>query len=441
MTDVEAHVLVILENNPYPYDARARPQVQALVAAGYRVTVCAPTGYGQDAREEVVGGARVLRFGAPRSGRGALGYAREFGTALARLAPLVWGIARREPVDVVLVCNPPDALMALAAPLARRGAGIVFDDRELSPELFEAKYERRGPIYQVLVTMERLAVRRADAVLITNESYRENITTRAGLPAERTFVIGNGPDPARIYPVPVRPELRRGREHLVLWLGFMSQQDGVPNLVDAAEELVRRRGRDDTLFAIVGPGDVREEIQADVLRRGLQDSVVLPGRVTDDEIRAYLSTADVCVGADRRNRMNDRAAMRKVLEYMMIGKPVVQFPLTEMKRLCGEAALYARDADPIDLADRIDGLLDDPAERERLGAAARQRIADQRLLWPDQIPTLLEAVELALREGRARGGPAQPPASRRHSRRRASLRTGGSARGVRRAAALSQPAR
>ena len=409
--DCAPHVLVVLENNPYPYDARARPQVEALVAAGYRVTVCAPTGYGQDERDELVGNARVLRFRAPPGGRGALGYAREFGLALARLAPLVRGVARRERVDVVLVCNPPDALMALAVPLGRRGAGIVFDDRELSPELFEAKYERRGAIYRLLVAIEGFAARRADAVLITNESYRENITVRAGVPAERTFVVGNGPDPARIYPVPPRPELRRGRPHLVLWLGFMSDQDGVPNLVDAAEELLVRQGRRDVTFAIVGPGDVREEIQADVRRRGLQDSVVLPGRVQDDEIRAYLSTADVCVGADRRNPMNDRAAMRKILEYMTMSRPVVQFPLTEMRRLCGDAVLYARDADPLDLANRIGGLLDDPAERERLGAAAKRRVVEQKLLWPHQVDTLLEAVELALRRGRERGGRPQPPAS------------------------------
>jgi glycosyltransferase involved in cell wall biosynthesis len=396
------HVLVVIENNPYPYDGRARPQVTALLEAGYRVTVCAPAGYGMDAPEEDVGGARVLRYRSPPGGRGALGYAREFSLSLARLAPLVRRVAREDRVDVALVGNPPDALMGLVAPLARRGTGIVFDDRELSPELFEAKYDRRGVIFHALVAMERQAARRADAVLITNASYRDNIAVRAGVEDKRIFVVGNGPDPARIYPVPPRPGLRRGRRHLVLWLGFMSQQDGVPHLIDAAEELVRRRGRDDVAFAIVGPGDVRESIEADVRRRGLEDVIVLPGRVPDDDIRAYISTADVCVGADRRNRMNDRAAMRKVLEYMSVGKPVVQFPLAEMQRLCGDAAVYARDADPLDLAAKIGELLDDPDERRRLGAAAVRRIAEQRLSWPDQVPVLLEAVELARRRGRAR---------------------------------------
>jgi glycosyltransferase involved in cell wall biosynthesis len=97
--------------------------------------------------------------------------------------------------------------------------------------------------------------------------------------------------------------------------------------------------------------------------------------------------------------MNDRAAMRKVLEYLALGKPVVQFPLAEMRRLCGDATVYARDGDAADLAECICGLLDDEAGRAELGAAARRRALDG-LMWPQQVPALHAAVECAL--GRAR---------------------------------------
>ena len=93
--------------------------------------------------------------------------------------------------------------------------------------------------------------------------------------------------------------------------------------------------------------------------------------------------------------MNDRAAMRKILEYLALGKAVVQFPLAEMRRLCGDACAYARDGDASDLAAQVCALLDDGERRRRLGEAARRR-AWEGLMWPQQVPALLGAVDAAL---------------------------------------------
>ena len=388
------HLAVLLENQPYPYDPRVRAQVRAAQEAGYRVSVLGPTGFGHDAPEETLDGVRVLRYPVVEGGRGIVDYVKEFGLSFVRLRRLCRRLLADDHVDAVLVCNPPDFLIELARPFAARGAGVVLDDRELSPELFEAKYDRRGLLFQTLVAIERRAFRVADAVLVTNAGYLDNVTERAGIPAERVFVVGNGPDPERIREVPPRPELRRGRRHLVLWLGAMSTQEGLDLLIDAAEELVVRRGRSDAHFALVGPGDVRDVLAEEVARRGLADVVELPGRVDDDAVRAYLSTADVCVNTDQPNRMNDRAAMRKVLEYMLVGRPVVQFPLAEMRRLCGDDTLWAKPGDAIDLADRIAELLDDASLRAELGERGRGRVLAG-LTWPDQAQNLLAALAAA----------------------------------------------
>jgi glycosyltransferase involved in cell wall biosynthesis len=400
------HVLVLVEGLPYPFDVRVRAQVQALAAAGYRVTVAGPTGYGCEAPAETLDGVRVLRYRAPPGGRGALGYLREYATACLRLTRLARRVAREDSVDLVLVCNPPDSLMAIAVSIARRGAGILLDYREISPELFEAKFGRRGPLYRLLLACERYAFRHCDAVITVSEPCAEIARTRGGVAPERIFHVGNGPDPGRIFAVAPRPELRRGREHLVLWLGAMSSQEGLERLIDVAEHVVRERDRRDVSFAIVGPGDAHEELRREVLRRGLEEFVLVSGPVEADLVRAYLSTADVCVGVDVRNAMNDRAAMRKVLEYMAAGRPVVQFPLLEMRRICGDATLYARDGDTVDFAALVCALLDDPWLRERLGEAARER-AHRGLMWPQQVPALLEAVATTI-HGRAEVRAARP---------------------------------
>lgn len=388
------HVLVLVEPLPYPFDTRVRAQVRALTSHGYHVTVVCPTGVGFEALEDNVDGAAVRRFRVPRGGRGGLGYLREYGLALLRMALIVRQIRKQQQIDVCLVCNPPDLLMALALPLARRGSHIVFDFREIAPELFEAKFGRRGLLHRLLLYSERFAFRHADVVLTVSSACEKIARTRGGIDPSRVLIVGNGPEAERIFPVPPRPELRRGYTYLVLWLGAMSRQEGLQRLIDAADHLVNVVGRKDVAFAIVGPGDVHDDLRADIERRDLEQVVHLSGPVGDELVRAYMATADVCVGVDESNSMNDRAAMRKVLEYMAMGRAVVQFPLLEMQRLCGDTTLYARNADSHDLAEQIDHLLDDYELRASLGARARERVFDG-LMWHDQVPQLLAAMEMA----------------------------------------------
>lgn len=371
-----------------------RQEAEALLAAGYEVTVCGPTGLGFDAREEEVEGVRVLRYRAPPGGRGAPGYAREYVVALLRLSALMRRAHVRRPVQVAFVCSPPDLLVLPALALRRAGAAVVFDHHDLSPELLDLKFGRRRALHAAVRLAERFALRHADVVIASNETYAEIECARCGIDRSRVFVVRNGPDPNRIHPVAPRPELRRGRAKLVCWLGMMAGGEGLGHLLDAAEHLLRRR--DDVTFALVGPGDGRAALMADAQRRGLGDAVHFPGRADDELLRAYLSTADVCVSTYEPNPMNHASTVTKVVEYMTMGRPIVQFELRETGRVSAGASLYARPGDPADLAGRIEELLDDPARAAVLGAAGRRRVLDG-LLWPAQVPGLLAAVDAARR--------------------------------------------
>lgn len=396
--DPGRHVLILLENEPYPYDTRVRQEAEALAAAGATVTVCGPTGFGFEERDETIAGVRVLRYPAPPGGGGVLGYAREYAVSLLRLSRLVRAAIRSRRPDVVIVCTPPDLLVLAARRAQRAGAALVIDHHDLSPELFETKFGRRGALHRALLTAERFALGRADAVMATNGTGAEVAKRRAGVRAERVFLVRNGPDPARIHPVDPRPELRRGRERLVVWVGTASRQEGLGVLIDAADRLVNHEQRD-VAFAIVGPGDARDALREEARIRDLDHAIDFPGPVGDAALREYLATADVCVGVDKPSPLNDAATMTKVLEYMAMGRPIVQFPLRETQRVAQETTLYARPGDAASLADRIAELLDDRERAEALGAAARRRALNG-LMWPDQVPALLAAVEAAL-QGRA----------------------------------------
>ena len=113
-----------------------------------------------------------------------------------------------------------------------------------------------------------------------------------------------------------------------------------------------------------------------------------------------LNTADVCVNPDVPNEMNDKSTMNKIMEYMALGKPIVQFDLTEGRFSAQEASLYARKGDIADFAAQIVALLDDPMRRERMGAFGRRRI-EEVLEWKYEAPKLLRAYEGLFASGTA----------------------------------------
>jgi glycosyltransferase involved in cell wall biosynthesis len=105
-----------------------------------------------------------------------------------------------------------------------------------------------------------------------------------------------------------------------------------------------------------------------------------------------LSTADVCVNPDVANEMNDKSTMNKIMEYMALGKPIVQFDLTEGRRSALEASVYARRNDEQDFAKKILELLGDEQRRERMGQFGRRRV-EQELQWKHEVPRLLAAYD------------------------------------------------
>ena len=91
--------------------------------------------------------------------------------------------------------------------------------------------------------------------------------------------------------------------------------------------------------------------------------VTFTGRIDDQKLFTILSTADVCVNPDRVTVMSNISTMNKIMEYMALGKPIVQFDVKEGRVSAREASLYARPNDPRDFADKILELIDDPLRR------------------------------------------------------------------------------
>lgn len=387
-------VLHLSENLPLPFDRRVWMELSALRAAGYEVSAISPMGESWTRPYEVIDGIHVWRYPAPPPASGFLSYAWEFLYCWLQTARLSVVALLRRGFDVIHAANPPDTFWALAALYKLFGKRYVFDHHDLCPELYVSRFGGRheGSLpYHALRFLEWAQFRTADLVISTNESYRRIAMERGGVDPGRVFVVRSGPSAERFAVVRAAdPALKRGRAHLVAYLGVMAPQDGVDHLLRAARVLVHDRGRDDTGFILVGAGDSFEDLRRLSRELGLADVVTFTGRIPDADVERVLATADVCVCPDPLNPLNDVSTMNKILEYMAVGRPIVAYDLREHRFSAGDAALYAEPNREEDLARQIERLLDDPELRGRMGEAGRRRFLES-MSWEHSRGELLRA--------------------------------------------------
>jgi glycosyltransferase involved in cell wall biosynthesis len=385
-------VLIIVENLPCPFDRRVMQEARTLTAAGYLVSIISPKAKGYEKSFERIDGIDIHRHALPREADGAFGYLLEYGVALFMEFWLSLKILFGRGFDIIHACNPPDTIFLIGGFYKLFGKKFVFDHHDINPELYEAKFGRRGFGYKLLTALERLTFRTADMVISTNESYRRVALTRGGVKEKDVFVVRSGPDLTRLKQVPPNPALKKGRKYLVGYVGVMGKQEGIDLLLQAVQLIVKHLGRSDIHFGLVGGGTELPAMRELAKKLDIADYVTFTGRVPDDELLAMLNTADICVNPDRANDMNDRSTMNKVMEYMALGKPLVQFDLTEGRVSAGEASWYARKNDVADLAQKMVALLADENQRAHMSAVGRERI-EHVLSWQHEAPRLLAAYE------------------------------------------------
>ena len=387
-------VLIIVENLPVPWDTRVWKEALALRAQEYEVTVLCPRGKGYERGYEELEGVHVYRHPMPHEGSSPLGYLWEYGSALLwQFIYAVWIYFRRG-FRVIQGCNPPDDIFLVALPFKILGVKYIFDHHDINPELYFSKYERKDALYHAQVLLERLTFHFSDIVLSTNNSYRNLAVTRGKKDAKDVFVVRNGPDLATFNPVAPNQALKHGKQFLIGYVGTMNVQEGLDILIDVADR-IREKGRNDVHFTCVGGGPELEKLRNMISERQLTEIFNFTGRIPDAELLEVLSTADVCVNPDRPCEMNDLSTMIKIMEYMALGKPIVQYDLTEGRFSAQEASLYCDPQNRIeDFAEKILWLLDHPEERKKMGEFGRKRV-EKDLAWEYSVANLLSAYESA----------------------------------------------
>jgi len=389
-------ILIIVENLPVPFDTRVWQEATTLVQNGYIVSVICPKGKGFTAEREIIEGVNIFRHDLPLEGKAAFGYLREYTKALREETRLAKLIHKEIGFDVIHGCNPPDNIYLVAKKFKKYGVKYVFDHHDICPELFEAKFGKKGLIKNLLylsqVYLERQTFKHCTFSFATNESYKEIAINRGKMAPGKVIVLRSGPKFERLKIQSPVESIKRGKKYMVGYLGVIGAQEGIEYILQAAKYCKEVLGRDDIFWGIVGGGNHLETMKKMGTEMGLEDCVEFTGRVPDEMMLDYLNTADICVNSDTYNSMNDKSTMNKILEYMALKKPIVQFDLKEGRYSAQEASLYAEQNNARDLADKIISLLADPDKRKEMGEYGYNRIINE-LSWEHTSKALLEGYE------------------------------------------------
>jgi glycosyltransferase involved in cell wall biosynthesis len=381
---------MLVENQPFERDRRVKQEARSLAEAGYEVTVICPRNTLCPDSEQ---GAwvRVYSYTQPWQGTEWFSYALEYLWALGWTVLLSLWTWIRHGLDVVHAANPPDFFFLIAAPLRLFGKRFVFDQHDLCPELFRAKFGSQPLIEKFLLYAESCSYRLASCVIVTNQSAYEVAVDRGKVQADKVTIVRNGPDLNHFRAGTPQPHLKKGATYLALYIGTFETQDGVDRVVEAANHLVHIRKRKDIHFALLGDGSEMKRVSEVVKCFELESFFSLPGWIGDKQLLAYLSTADVCLAPDPPVQLNQLSTFIKIMEYMSCGKVTVSFDLLESRRTAGDTAVFVGKDDSAEFAEAIERILDDGQRRSEMGKAARER--SRSLHWGISQEALIGAYE------------------------------------------------
>jgi len=379
------HILIIIENLPAPFDRRVWQEATTLKENGAKVTIICPKMKGYNKRYEIIDDIEIFRHPL-REGKGVLGYLVEYTQAIFWEFFLSWRIFFKNRFHIIHGCNPPDLIFLTALFFKPFGVKYIFDHHDINPELYISKFEKKGFFYNLMVLFEKLTFKTAKYSIATNESYKKIAIERGKMKPEDVQVVRSGPKLDRLKLMQPTEELKKGKRYLIGYVGVIGEQEGLDLLLESAKYILSKRS--DVHFAIVGGGTHLDEIKNLTIQMNLSNSFDYYGRVDDETMLKVLNTADVCVNPDKPTAMNDLSTMNKIMEYMALKKPIVQYTLKEGNFSAGNASLYAKNTDPLDFGDKIMYLLDHENERKKMGEFGYNRVINE-LSWDHESQNLI----------------------------------------------------
>jgi glycosyltransferase involved in cell wall biosynthesis len=386
------NILLIVQNNSFPFDKRVKKEALSLVSNNYNVFVISPDSPSEPEKKLVYENIVVTRYKDNKSDGSVLGYLWEYSSSILKISLLAIRSVIKNKIQVVHVANPPDFFWPLFLILKIWGVKCIYDQHDLSPELFRVKF-KNNLFYKLLVFNEKMTVKFADAIIAANTTFVKRLETKWNMSNKPHEVIFNGPETNFSSKLNTEIQKKFIGKRIALFVGLMSSDDNLEVIVEVANNLVYKQNIKDVMFILVGDGDSRAKIEKLTKSLNVYDYFHFTGLVTHEAVQEYLNIADVCLTPDLPNGLNENLTLIKVLEYMKAKKAFVGFDLAETKSLAQDSGIYSKDIN--EFADNLVHLLDNPNKATQMGEIGHKIIKDT-YSWEHQEKKILSLYQKLL---------------------------------------------
>lgn len=374
----------------YSYRSRSIVQAQRRLGLEPVVLTSPKQGSERDSRDVV---DDIVHY-RTRSAGGQLPVLREL-LLMRRLAARITQVARQERSQVIHAHSP--LLNGVPALWAGRRLGVrtVYEVRTFWEDaaVSHGTHAETSLRYRASRALESMVLRRADAVVTICQGIRSEVIAR-GVPAGRVAIVPNGVDPDWFEARPRAGELaeRLGLGHgpVFGYIGSFSFYEGLPFLVEAMGSLVRRIPG--ARLVLAGSGRDEEALRAAAKEAG--PSVVMLGRVPQDQVRDLYTLLDVLVLPRRRMRITELVTPLKPLEAMAAGIPVLASDVGGHAELIadGQTGVLFKAESRDSLVEQAARLVGDPGLRRLLIDNARRWVREERT-WDRSVAAYLPAYQ------------------------------------------------
>lgn len=363
-----------LTQHPFPTHTIVARDVFELLRQGFEIDlVCSAAPAGHRETGVVRPGLRVHRVPIRHRRRPGIRYPLEYAVFFIAALGLVSGLGLRRHYAAVQVDNLPDFLVFAATVPRWRGARVVFNMYELTPEMIGARFHGRGgrSLIRAARWVEQAATRWADHVIVVSRPCFDALHAR-GVPAERMTVVLNTGSEAVQPELDARPsDLGQGQSPVLITHTTLVDRYGVDVVIRALAAL--DRGWPGLTLRVVGGGEQMDALVGLTRKLGLTDRVTFTGPLPWAETQQQVRSATLGIVAVLADGYGQLLLPTKLLEYARSGVPAVCSRLPAIEAYFPpDAVAYFQAGDERDLAAQVARLLDDPALARRHASRAAE---------------------------------------------------------------------
>ncbi len=264
----------------------------------------------------------------------------------------------------------------------------LWEDTQVAVGAIEESSDR----YQFFKAMENECLQQADAVITLSQTLKNDLIQRA-IDPHKIWIVPNGVDLEQFPLLPKDTSLASSlgiAEEIVLgYIGSLSHYEGLELLLESFQDILEHCPN--TKLLIIGSGPMESRLHELRNNLQLQEQIILPGRIPQDEVAQYSTLIDIMVLPRLPSRVCNLVSPLKPVEAMATGKALLMSDLPVLQELSGSGT-YARHfaaGCTESLTFEAIHLIKDAHLRNELGSSAKDHIR-KHLSWAKVCQTYKE---------------------------------------------------